>query len=354
MAGVIFQTSFDHYTTITQRFNSALISVGTASIGAFGRNDTQGLRFAIPGGSESVMYVARTIGGISTIYVGMGLRLSNVPLSGGSVVKEAIFLLLRDTGLNQVYFSVLPTGAIRVNRGERTALTILDTTAFAILPNVYYHFSAKVVVSDTVGQVQIWINEVEVLDTGASIDTKATANSTINEVVLSGTNASAQAAGNAINLDIDDLVVRDDIQVLDREVGCYFVTGAGANTDWSPSGAATNHEAIDEAAPDGDTTHNATSTPGDKDTFEHEPCSATAEIDAVIPLMFVAKTAAGTAKVAPVVRHSGTDHTGADAAPSAGTYEYHAPEVFMENPGTSNPWTAAEFNAAELGYERTD
>ena len=216
------------------------------------------------------------------------------------------------------------------------------------MPNVYYHLEWYTRISNSSGLVQIRINGVEQLNL-SGLDTQLTSNNSVNGVVL----YMWGGGGNTATQDVDDVVVRDDGWTGDKQVGCFFVTNTGNSTDWTPNNG-TNPAAIDETAPDCDTTYNSSSTPGDKDTLQHQACSAHAEIDAVIPLLFVQKTDAGAAKIAPVIRHGGTDYTGADATPSASSYEYHAPEVFTENPGTSAAWTPSDFNAAEFGYERTE
>lgn len=343
MAGIVFQTSFDHYTTITHRFNSVTVPA-SASIGAFGRNGTNGLRLVNPNANHRV---AKTLPApLTDIYLGFAYKTSLLPNTGLSRTIAEI----RDVGVTQVSMRLHSDGSMRVYRGGTTTDLLASLTGFAMLPNVFYHLALYARISNTVGFIQVRVNEVECAN-ATGLDTQISANNSVSEIVLAHANEATN--DNSYIAYFDDVVVRDDDWVNDREVGCYFVTGAGANTDWTPN-TGTNHGAISEAAPDGDTTHNATSTPGHKDTFPHQPCSTTAEIDAVIPLMFIEKTDAGTAKVAPVVRHSGTDHTATEeAAPSASSYEYHAPKVYMENPGPTAAWTASDFNAAELGYERT-
>lgn len=86
------------------------------------------------------------------------------------------------------------------------------------------------------------------------------------------------------------------------------ITGAGGSAQWTPVGVATNHEAVDEAPPDGDSTYVWSETNGQRDLYAFGGYTAPAgyAIDAVIPICIARKTAAGSLmQIAPVL-HDGT------------------------------------------------
>jgi hypothetical protein len=244
-------------------------------------------------------------------------------------------------------------GTISVVRGTSSSGsggnqgTVLGTlTDFVVLPNVFYHLEMKAVIHDTTGAVQVWINEVEKLNLTNQDTQNVTGVSTVNQITLENvTNAS-----DANITDFDDVVIRDDQQNGDEQVRCFFPTGVGATDQWTAS-AGTTAQCVDETAPNDDTDFISESTPGDISVFTFDDLGPTSSITAVVPLPYAKKTDAGTAKLKNVIRHSGINYSGDEKAPSNSAYEY-LPQVFMTNPGTSNPFSVSDWNALEVGVER--
>lgn len=344
---IIFQTGFDHYTTILQRFNStSATGGGSIAIGAYGRNSTNGFRCACSAGGQQTLHAAKTIGNESTLYVAFGFKLSALPSAGNN--REIIILQLWDTGSGQIFFSVLSNGLIRVARGG----TVLGTSSNSVLSGVYYHFEAKIIIHNSTGEATVKINEVQWLTvTGA--DTQSTANAYANEVVLSGSSNGFNDMGVAINADFDDLVVATTGYNGDMQVRFFPPTGIGATNQWAANGAATTRECVDEAAPNDDTDYIDTATVTDLSLFTYGTIPTTSTILAVVPIPFAKKTDSGTAKIKSVVRHSGVNYAGAEKAPSNGSYEFH-PDILEVNPGTAVAFTPTDWNAPiEIGPQRS-
>jgi hypothetical protein len=341
MAGIVFQTGFDHYTNVAQRFNS-ITNPGNLTITSGGRNGTNALRIAVPGaGSAATVEARRTLpAAISTIY---GCHSRHISAFGDQTL---ILLRLLDVVSTQIDLRLLLDGTLQVTR----AGTVLGTTSglSALLTGVHYHIELKAVIHDSAGAIQVWINEASVLNL-SGIDTQATANSTVSVVGIAASPASGTAGG-PVHL-IDDLVVRDDAQNGDLQVKWNPPTGIGTTDQWTASGAATTREAVDETPPNSDTDYMHTSTPGDISLFTHGGIPTTAEVRAVVPIPFAKKTDAGTATIKSVLRISGTNYFGASKAPSDSSYEFQ-PDVNMVSPDTGVAFTATEVNAMEFGVER--
>jgi hypothetical protein len=342
MAGVIFQTSFDHYTTVTHRFNAVAGSTASISAGN-GRNGTSSLRFV----NANDGLVRKTLPSTPTdIYCAFALRVSVLPTAAN---KRVIFAVA-DTGTRQLGVVLNSDGTISIyvsgGLGDLFGTVIGTLSSFAVLANVYYHFEFYFRISNTVGLVQARVNEVEKLNLTGQ-DTQATANNYVTEIVIAHSNNNE-----TVSDDYDDIVIRDDTWSGDVEIAAIFADGAGTTTEWTPL-SSTNVSNIDETAPDSDTTYNETDVVNEIDLFTFSNVSTTGTIRAVVTLLFAKKTDAGTAKIVSMVRTNSTNFASAtEHAPSLDSYEYH-PTIYMVNPDTTVAWLPAAVNAAEFGYKRT-
>lgn len=341
MAGIVVREGFDKTTTPGHIFNTVS---GTVSIGAFGRNSTNGLRLATNGS-----FVKKTLPStLSTIWAGFSLKLSALP----SAADIWVLTVLLDAGNPQIRIVIRSDGTLAVQRTAGTGVTIAGVnlgvlSSFAMLVGVHYHISWKVVVHDTTGEVIVWVNEVEKLNL-TNQDTRGFSGSAlVSEVAFYNQNIIDSPVGNH---DIDDFVVRDDAQVLDLQVREDLPTGTGSTDQWSATGAASTREAVDETPPDDDTSYASETTNGEKSIWTYPAIPTTATIVALGGSPRAKKTDAGTATFCSVFRDAAgpSDHDGPTLAPSNSSYEYHD-NTWMVNPATSNPFTPSEVNDAGSG-----
>lgn len=124
-----------------------------------------------------------------------------------------------------------------------------------------------------------------------------------------------------------------------------------ADADFTPSTGSENYAMVSEAAPDGDTTYNASDNPGDTDLFTHTGGILSDNIFGVIYSIRARKEAAGTIGVKGVLRSgSATDKTTL-AVPTTSYQTYQ--KLLETDPDTSGAWTADGVNNAKIGYEAT-
>lgn len=346
MAGIVFQTSFDHYSTIIHRWNS-VIGIGapsTTTAGA-GRHSTDGLRIT----NATSALVAKTLPApLTDIWLAFAFRTSALP-TGGSY---RIIVELRDAGTRQLHLVLRTDGTLAIYRGGTTDTpsgTLLDVIpSFSLLPNVWYHFEWYARIDNSSGLLQFRVNEVEKLNV-SSRDTQESASASVSEICLA-----AIGNGATVDTDFDDVVVRDDDWNGDQQVRCFLPTGIGSTNQWTASGAATTREAVDETAPNEDTDYISEDTAGQTSLFTYDSIPSDAVITAVIPLPRAKKTDSGTAKIKSALRSGGTTYTdGVESAPSDGGYEYH-PDIRMVNPDTGVAFTAADWNEPiEIGPNRS-
>ena len=342
MAGILFQSGFDHYTTLTQRFNAVQeFNGGVASITSNGRNSTNGFRAFSSASAigNGVSRVQKTLGSnASTIYMAFAFRTDALPTSTTATEIAEV----SDLGTNQCDLRIIPGGLLRVTRNG----TVLATSSASLLTNIYYHIEWKIVIDNSAGSTIVKVNEVEVINS-TSLDTQNTANAYATDVYLGFWNAFP----GVVRGDFDDFVVRDDGFSGDCSVVALLPTGIGSTNQWTATGAATTREAVDETPPNSDTDYIQTANITDLSLFTYPTISVLATIVAVIPIPFAKKTAAGVTQIKSVVRSGGANYAGVAKSPSDGSYEFH-PDILMVNPATGVAFTAAEWNAIEVGVQR--
>jgi len=341
--GVVFQTSFDHYTDLTHRFNSSSSSGGGPVISAGnGRNSTASMRHI----GDAAAFVSKTLpAAYSQLYFAFAYRSAGLPTTVGiRTIAE-----MRDSGSLQCALVLRSDGTLQVLHASGAVLGTL--TDFAMLINTFYHIEWYLKIDNSTGATAVRINDVTKLNVTGGLDTQNTVNSTANVIRL--VHAITGIGAVNINTDFDDVVVRDDTWSGDAQVKAFLPTGTGASDQWTAINAATTREAVDEAAPNSDTDYATASTVSYLSLWTYGSIPATSTIDAVVPMPFAKKTDSGTAKFKSVVRYSGVNYPGVEQAPSDGSYEYH-PDILMTNPGTGVTWTAAGWNTPiEIGVERT-
>jgi hypothetical protein len=331
-----FIDSFDHYATadIGQKYsssNGATISAGN------GRRSTASLRFSSPVGT-----VTRVLDSQGTWIVGFGLKFA--ALGGG----DAAFLTFLDAGTNQVDIRLRADGTIRATRNG----TALATSTNALSAATTYYIEVKVLISDTVGTVEVKVNGSStnwINITGQ--DTKNTANATANAVALSG----ASSGGNT---DFDDLYVCDGAGSVNNDwlgdvrVDCYMPDGNGNSSQLTGSdgNSTDNYLLVDEASQNGDTDYVQSATVNQKDTYTFADMSHTpSSIFGTQLNMISKKDDSGTRSIAAVTRSAGTDYDGSTQA--LGTTYVDNRDLREVDPATSAAWTRTNLNSAEFGVK---
>lgn len=339
---LLFMDSFDHYVTadIFEKWTTG--AGGTTSINATaGRRGSGALRIV----NQASCYALRGVAASgTTAIIGVAYKTS---------AFGAQFLGICDSSRTHILLITNADGSISAQRGNAFTFTgagtTLGTTAPGILLiNTYAYIEVKVVIHDTAGTVTVRVNGAPVL----TLTTQDTAQASSVWTAMYCANMNVGTA------DFDDLYVLDGTGSApwndflgDCRVDARYPTAAGATTGWTPNTGA-NWAAVDDAAPDDDTTYTSAASAGLTDTFVVQDAPvAGAAIYGVQHCVSAKKTDAGAASIAPVIRHSGVDYVGADQNP--GTAYAVLCTIAAMNPGTAAAWTEAGFNAAEFGYKRT-
>ncbi len=309
-----------------------------------GRNSGNCLRLASAASAHFVCCPE----GQSTVHFGFAFRTSAFPAS------QAVIAGFSDWTTTHVLLQITATGNLRWYRynsqqislsGGTTQLGSTGSTSLSL--NTYYWLSGTVTIDSSSGVALVKINGT----TELNLTSQNTRNSATANVVAIGFGT---VNGNT---DIDDVVVNDatgstnNAVPADSRVDCHLPNGNGNSSAWTRSTGANQYATIDEAAANGDTDYNGTSTLNAIDTVTMEDFkNPGATIQAVQVNILSRKTDSGSCSIAPVIRINATDNVGTARSPGT-SYAYQRQNYDVQPDATD--WNEADFNAMECGYKKT-
>jgi hypothetical protein len=340
---LLFVDSFDHYTSATHLgekwgLRSAGTSTATTSVGAYGRNSTNGLQLAKAGAGDGA-YVQRAVSNLATAVIGFALKgvgadLALVQFMDSSSVQCSV--RLRADGRLEAYDA---SGAV------------IGTGTAIISSSVHKYVEIKATIHATTGTIEVNVDGATDIDTGGNDDTQLSANAYMTAVRL-GEHSSTSAT---YNYDFDDFYLLDttggaldDFQG-DSRVECLMPSGAGNYTDWTPS-AGSNYENVDETAPDDDTTYNSTATVDDTDTYAlGNLATVTGTVLAVAVTSRTRKEDAGARTLRNYLWLTSATIKDQESAAFSPSTSYGFNQSIFTADGDSAAWSITKVNALEAG-----
>jgi hypothetical protein len=340
MANVIFVEGFDSY-------NGVSSTVGLASRGYSGLAGVSMVAGRV--GGQAMQIVPTSTGSVSP-----GPAWDSVPTSFafGMAVKSNLGSNTRVASINikngvnyQLGIKINADGSITVLRmsAANTAAATLGSTAIGVLlANTFQYLEAEIVISATVGVVNLYVDSVQVL----ALTGQNTAN------VAGGCDRfeyHTNATGGTINYVYDDTYVVDtNVKLGERRIEMLVPTSDVA-TGWVRNIGSTNFSAVDDgAAVNSDTDYVQGSVVGDVDTYGFSDLSVTPNtIDAVRVIAYAEKTDVGTRSINLQVKSGATTDNGANL-PLLTTYS-HFTRHLTKDPNGTIAWTAAAVNALTGG-----
>lgn len=318
--------SFDHYNSATQQLgkytNTTSMTIGTS----FGRNGTNGLNL-----NSNLDVLMKQFTASSTLIVGFVFKAAS-PAS-------KLLVGFRDAGTNQMEIRTDSSGRFQVTRNG----TVLGTGTTIALANVFYHLQFKVFIADSGGTYEIKVNGItEVSGTG---DTKNTANASANQVIISGGNSSFDdfwICNNSGSANNDFL---GDVRIVARMPNMN-----GIHSAWTPVGAASNFQCVDDANPNDDTDYVTTSTASVKDTYKITPVGLIGPVKGIQIMNRLRKDDAGSRTVRRLIVVDGNSYFGSSVSLSD-SWTISSTELIENNPLTGLPWTISEINNTDFGLE---
>lgn len=364
---LLFLDSFDHYADADKTTKWTSYAAGLNGdimvVAAIGARSTQGLRVRTTNTASFWTGTLHLVPSMpvpsgATLVVGFRVKANNPFVTHGTgtdpdtvgAASAAALFVCRSAGTNQWWLRWNSTGTLSVYRGA----TLLGTTAAALSVGVFSYVEVKVLLSTTVGTVDVRVDAISQLSlTGQNTQNGSSA--TWDEIRI----GHATSAGGGANIDwnIDDYYLADgtgsDWNSFkgDVRVDATYPTSDGSHSDFTLSTGATHFGTVDEALANSDTDYNYTSTVNNIDTLNYPNIPvAGATIPGYQIVSQVKKTDAGAATLKAVSRIGGTDYLGAEYGVPT-TYAFiRQPQAV--SPATSVALTEAEYNAAEFGVKK--
>lgn len=231
-------------------------------------------------------------------------------------------------------------------KATRNGAFMSGTTASSLSSTVWNYVEIRTKISSTVGEVRILINGVEEVsfdgDTNAGtsdevwfIDFDPILSSNIDDFYVLDT------TGSVSNTYLGDVRVETIYPASDAGPNDFVATGAGT----------TNADRVSEISPiDDDTTYVEANTVGDAEQYGLGSLTGNAgTVHGIQVNVAAAKQDAGARTIKNSVTSGATTEQSA-ALSITDTYLIHR-AMFAENPDTSLPWTEADVNALEAGFE---
>jgi hypothetical protein len=230
-----------------------------------------------------------------------------------------------------------------VLRGDATSLA---TGTATIASSTWYYVEFYALISDTVGKIQVRVNQVDDIALTTGLDTRQDATGA--GTVITGIGIIPDSSSHYV----DDLWVNDTTGAQntgfsgDIRVAAYIPNAAGDVTGLTPTGGA-NYTNVDERPPN-DATDIVSATGTTLYDLYHVPnTSGVGTVQAVTLWLRAQKSDAGAKSIAHKLKSASTEDTGADLTLST-TWAYYG-KVYNVDPTDSVAWTAGKVDALQIG-----
>lgn len=296
------------------------------------------------------------------LYIGFGLFFaSTTPLDADSSQTVPLLCLLSSSGDRQITFGIdKTTNVLNVYRGGNNG-TLLGSGITGLAANTIHYIELHVIISNTVGVVQIRLNGNLEIDLSAQ-DTSYTPSSDDIKVVQLGilNNGSTPTSGASIDAYFDDFIINDT----SGSVANDWPNGAGIlrldpNADgnysqWTPNNGGASYVEVDELStygnlPDGDTSYISDMTVTDRTSVALDDTGINGTVLGVMLATYSKNSASGSDAMAQFLRIGGVDYDEADYV-SATDYGWHT-DIDSISPATGVAFTTSEIDAMELGWK---
>ena len=297
--------------------------------------------------------ITRGVPQLDTYIIGAAFRLDN------SAYRPWFFSFQRGTARQILVGLNTLTGVLSIERQIIVSSNELLASAAVTLPlNTWFYVEARVFVSQTVGTVDVYLNGSSTPALSFSGNTQPFPGTPDIDNIRIG---SSQQPGVGGNMYVDDVYICDTTGSVnnavlgDVRVDALFPTADGTTTTFAttfPASPTTHWDKVDEISPDGDTSYNESSTPGELDlvTLANLPAiSGGGSVKGIQINIVSRKDDAGARSIREVTRTAATNYTGDTVALATGYTTQEA--VRQINPNTGVLWTEAAVDAIEVGYE---
>jgi hypothetical protein len=287
--------------------------------------------------------------------IGSALRVwcEDLPTQDGKALE--IFSWRDIDNVVHAVLEITTTGALRLRRGGEGGTILGTSTLPLITAQAWHHVEARIVIDDTVGEFELYVNGDAVAGMNLTgLDTRNGGISTCAQIAIL---QRATSGGSRQAYHFKDFLVWDTTgSVNNTFIGLceilYLPLDGDSSLNWTPSTGATGYDLLNEAPPDDADYISAASaavSPAEF-TFQNLPTDVTS-VKALLSVGRLQKTDAGAATVQMGLKVSGSTDLGADRnITEAYTYWFDVSEI---SPATAIPWNPTEVNNATIQIDRT-
>jgi len=280
------------------------------------------------------------------IYFRLGVRLL---LSGDSNNIVTTFMSFDYGVTRHITLRIAKSGAIAAYLGGSTGVL---RDAGGTLSSSWSCVEGRVLIDNTIGRVQLWVNGVLVINfTG---DTQNGGTAGINLVrlgIIQELNAGDCGSSAFV---FDDIAINDTTGSRNNgrigQGGIYplFPTADTADKDWARSAGSDNYALVNSYPPDDDTTYVTATSVGDRDLYEFGNLTNVNSIDAIAISGRLKTTFGAGAPVGFAMRSGAT--TGDVASHNVNAQWTTFTDVIETDPNTAAAWTLEAVNSVQAGF----
>jgi hypothetical protein len=336
-----FCTGYDFYTTASQIWDTVAGTVTINSASArFGGTHSQGASYPASASTQKNL-----VGNQPTVIVGWAIKTLANPGS-----TSPILYLLDNTTTVQVSLAITAAGALQFYRGAPSGNPIGSAGSTNFAAGVWHYLEVKATIDPSAGVAQCWLDGVQVIN-GSSLNTRNNANSYANQFRIG-----ELAGGITGGVTCDDVYCLDgtggslNAALGDRRIITIMPSGAGSFTQFTPVGAASNYQCVDEVPANDNTDYVSDGTVNHRDSYVYESVAISGNADFIVPWARISKDDAS----AHTVELSATD-TANDAFSSAiavpSSYGYVNGGAFATSPNGAAAWSQTVINRTEWGIK---
>ena len=256
-------------------------------------------------------------------------------------------------GNKQLEMGINSDGTLRVFTIDGSNNPVeLGRTATSINADTWHFVELVFKIHSSAGVAQIWVDNVKRLDL-SGINTTSFSNGNTWSVAQLGYIYNGSGASSGF-LTFSDFYCGDaqTDRKGDSRVFARLPTGAGTYSDFTPNPVVPHWQNVDENPPDGNTTVNFSSTPGQRDTYTFPQIGIpSGTVYAVQVLPMLKKDDVGTRSAAPVIVQGGITYDGVSQPLSDGDYIYYSQIYELDPTGAS--WSVTNASNDEFGVKIT-
>lgn len=269
-------------------------------------------------------------------------------------VHQIIQFMSSDGSTPHVTIAASADGYIQAYRGNSGTGTLLGQSGTpSLVTGAWQHIEAKVLISDTIGTVEVRVEGVVVL----SLAGQDTRSGGATSDVYSIKHDYVSHVGQEYDMYLKDFAYWDDAGTLNNDfmgsIGVYeLIPNGDTSLTWSLSSGSTGFSLIDEAPPvDSDYIYASDPAPAaDKMSLTNLPPDVTS-VRGLITVVRSLKTDGGDGNLQIGMVSGASTALGSDRPiTTAATYWQ---DVFEVDPATSAAWTPVAVDAVEIQFDRT-